>query len=304
MSEENKGVKVNFTSSLLEKGLDVAKDFLDKLIMPAVEETGLLLKDQVASWRLGNQVKILNRAKDICDKNNISPKAISLKLLCPYLEYASLEEDEYMQDKWAMLLANLVDSKQNTKNNIFPYILSQISKSELLILKEVYAPKMILKVKSREDLSEERNEIDGLFNKYCSSYLEQYNISSIDDLKGDTLLLFMNILLNDSKKNSEIDSVINYLDKMRSWHREISYEDKAVDRIKPFEAENLIRLGVLDKNLTGHVKANSFGRDVITQLDNLRRMEDLKVVIESEYSFRITELGELFLDLCLEKDPD
>lgn len=106
--------------------------------MPSVEEVGLLMKDKVASWRLSNQIKILNKAQEKCAKNNISPKAISLKLLCPYLENASLEEDEYMQDKWANLLTNLVDSQQNIENNIFPYILSQISKDEYEFIEYIF----------------------------------------------------------------------------------------------------------------------------------------------------------------------
>jgi hypothetical protein len=34
--------KIDITSTAIEKGLDIAKDFLDKLIIPTVEETGLL----------------------------------------------------------------------------------------------------------------------------------------------------------------------------------------------------------------------------------------------------------------------
>ncbi|MFT4222306.1 hypothetical protein [Dysgonomonas sp.] len=59
MDNNNKEHKVNITSSSLEKGLDLTKKFLNNLIMPAVEETGLLLKDHVASWRLKNRIKIL-----------------------------------------------------------------------------------------------------------------------------------------------------------------------------------------------------------------------------------------------------
>jgi hypothetical protein len=51
-------------------------------------------------------------------------------LLVPYLENAGLEEDEFLQDKWATMLGNMLDSEQNIENNIFPFILSQISKNE------------------------------------------------------------------------------------------------------------------------------------------------------------------------------
>ncbi len=88
------------------------------------------MKDQISLFRFNNQVKILRKAQAKCEKHNITPKAISLKLLCPLLDYAALEEDDEMQDKWANLLTNMVDSKQNFQNHIFPVILSQISMDE------------------------------------------------------------------------------------------------------------------------------------------------------------------------------
>ena len=144
--------KINITSGLLEKGIDIAKDFVDKLIMPSVEETGLLLKDQISLWRFNNQVKTLVKAKEICAKNNISTKQISLKLLCPILEYSSIEEDDFLTDKWATLLSNLVDSEQNIQNHVFPYILSQISKKEFYTLERIFDEKENRISKIREEL--------------------------------------------------------------------------------------------------------------------------------------------------------
>lgn len=130
-------MKLDITSTAVEKGIDLAKNFLEKLIIPSIEETGLLIKEQVTFFKFKNQVKILNKAQEYCLKNNISPKSISLKLLCPLLDNASLEEDEYLQDKWAVLLSNMVDSEQNIENHVFPFLLGQISKTEFLTLEEV-----------------------------------------------------------------------------------------------------------------------------------------------------------------------
>ena len=70
-------MKLDISSTAVEKGIDLAKDFLDKLITPTVEETGLLMKDQIASWRFKNQIKALTKAMEICKKHNINPKQIS-----------------------------------------------------------------------------------------------------------------------------------------------------------------------------------------------------------------------------------
>jgi len=146
--------KIDITSTAIEKGLDIAKNFLDKLIIPTVEETGLLFKDKVTMWRFQNQVKMLNKAKEYCEKNRIDPKKITLKVICPLLDYAAIEEDEVLQDKWALLLSNMVDSDQNIENHVFPYILSQISTNEFLVLETT----LILKEERIKKLNFELNE--------------------------------------------------------------------------------------------------------------------------------------------------
>jgi hypothetical protein len=46
-NSEGKSFKINITSGIVEKGIDLAKDFLVKLITPAIEEVALLMKDKV-----------------------------------------------------------------------------------------------------------------------------------------------------------------------------------------------------------------------------------------------------------------
>jgi hypothetical protein len=49
--------KLDISSTVLEKGIDIAKEFLDKLIFPAVEEVGLLLKEKVTIYSSGTRSK-------------------------------------------------------------------------------------------------------------------------------------------------------------------------------------------------------------------------------------------------------
>ena len=129
--------ELNIKSSTVEKGLELAKDFLGKLISPTIEEVGLLISDNIKFLRFKNQVKILLKAKAYVEKNNISLKEIPIKILVPLLEKASLEEDEKLQDKWSNMLVNMVDSENNFQNQIFPHILSQLSIEEYDALKNV-----------------------------------------------------------------------------------------------------------------------------------------------------------------------
>ena len=73
--------KIDITSTALEKGIDLAKDFLDKLITPSVEETGLLLRDKVTMWKFKNQVRMLNKVRTI-----VKSKRLTLKLSSQYYQ--------------------------------------------------------------------------------------------------------------------------------------------------------------------------------------------------------------------------
>jgi|LakMenE18May11ns_1017448.scaffolds.fasta_scaffold9855040_3 hypothetical protein len=126
--------KIDISSETIDKGIDVAKGFLQKLIGPSLEEAGLLLKESVALWRFKNQVSILEKANEICKRKGITPRPISLKLLCPLMDAASLEDEPDMQSKWAALLSNMVDSEKNIQNHVFPYILGQLSLPEFALL--------------------------------------------------------------------------------------------------------------------------------------------------------------------------
>lgn len=71
--------KINITSGIVERGIDMARSFVDKLITPALEETGLLVKDKVTQWRFNNQIRMLNKAKTYCEKNSIPLKTVSFQ---------------------------------------------------------------------------------------------------------------------------------------------------------------------------------------------------------------------------------
>ena len=122
---------------LIDKSLDLAKSLLSKILGPPIEELGLLLGDNVKYLRYKNQIRILEKAEKYISKKSLSTKQIPIKILVPLLDKASLEEDEYLQEKWANMLVNMVTSEKNYQSQIFPYILSQLSKdeySEMLVL--------------------------------------------------------------------------------------------------------------------------------------------------------------------------
>lgn len=128
------GKELNIKSSTIEKSLDLVKDFLQQLIGPSIDELGLLFSDNVKLWRLKNQIKNLEKVKKIVDEENINIKQVNLKVLIPYLEGVSLEEDETLQNLWAKLFANYIDTAKNLTINVYPNILKQLSTNEVKIL--------------------------------------------------------------------------------------------------------------------------------------------------------------------------
>lgn len=293
---EDKQIKLNLSSSTVDKALDGAKEFLGKLIMPAVEESGLLIKDYISSWRFKNQIRILNKSQEYCLKNGVSPKQISFKLLCPLLDYAALEDDEYLQDKWAILLTNLVDSKQNIENNIFPYILSQISKNEFLLIEKKYKERESF-ISKYVFLKEKEPEIQKLKD-------EIQTIRKNIKLQGDNLdgFDFYSEIENNPiiKKNKKI--IWEYESGIRA--RELIIESGICikdDDLRLFEISNLIRVGILEKVVLNEAKINSpstYG-SVIDTLDRLSSLRDLEINIDEHIEYKITELGLLFIEACL-----
>jgi len=296
---ENK--KINITSTVLEKGIDTARSFLDNLIMPAIEETGLLLKDQVTMWKFKNQVKMLNKAKMYCEKNNISPKTISLKLLCPLLDYSGLEEDEVLHDKWAILLANMVDSDQNIENHVFPYILSQLSSNEFLVLEKVFDEKQIRVSRLTIELEQFKNNRPQIEQGFKDSIIEIE--SKIETIKQMTKDRFNSEIWDLQKQKRDIEHELFMLKyKESSLQRSIwKPEEVPTVSLEDFEISNVIRLGLVKEEKEFY--ANSQTLEIPNDRDSDRSYinVDLDIDVESNTENILTELGELFINACKEK---
>jgi len=136
-------MKIDISSTVLEKGIDIITGFIEKLAGSSIEEAGLLLADKVKLRRLKNQINIFSKAKKIAEENNIPIKQINLKTLVPLLEFSSLEEDETLQEKWSNLIVNFSNANKNYESSIFPFILNQLSSQEVIELDRIKFEKEI-----------------------------------------------------------------------------------------------------------------------------------------------------------------
>lgn len=289
--------KIDITSTAIEKGIDLAKDFLDKLIIPTVEETGLLLRDKVTMWRFNNQIKMLIKAKQNCEKYGINPKTVSLKILCPLLDYAGLEENETLQDKWANLLTNMVDSSQNIENHVFPYLLSQVSVDEFMMVEAVYKMRFERVIRFENELQ------DFLKHKPNIEKEIKEQISQLEkEMKDEKEKRPYNFETQRKKWDKEKE-----LRELESKERTIRHSIKQPEYIpagelKEYEVSNLIRLGII-KSIPRPYAYVGEHRIQNNPDSEYLYLQDLEITMDAEEDDLIlTELGELFIAACNTKN--
>jgi len=295
--------KIDITSTALEKGVDFAKDFLNKLIIPSVEETGLLLKDKIIFWRFKNQIKILNKTREYCIKNNINPKTISLKLLVPLLEHSSLEDNEILQEKWSILLGNMVDAEQNIENHVFPFLLGQISITEFLTLEVSYKSK--------------NERVSNLQSKLSNIRTQLFEKGTILTDKITKLTIEINkqteININYPRNYRDTWSIINTKNELQYELNKMEIEETTIlqsirkpetihqDSLKDFEISNLVRLGLVKEIINSYAYTDRHQIKNNPESDYLT-IEDLEITIEKDYEeYVVTELGHLFIKACSDK---
>lgn len=124
-------------NTAVEKGIEeaakAAKDYLDKLVAPGLEQTGGIIADTVAYWRFKNKVNLVLKAKAFLEAKGIEPKRVLPKVVAPLLEAGSLEGDDEMKTRWAALLASAAADPRRVPP-AFPRILSELSGMESRIL--------------------------------------------------------------------------------------------------------------------------------------------------------------------------
>jgi hypothetical protein len=285
--------KIDITSTAIEKGFDLAKDFLDKLIIPTVEETGLLLRDKITMWRFNNQIKMLITAKQNCEKNGINLKTVSIKILCPLLDYSGLEEDQTLQDKWANLLTNMVDSTQNIENHVFPYLLSQVSVDEFLMVEAVYKMRIERVIRFENELQ------DYLKHKPSIEKELKEQILKLDkEMKDEKEKRAYNFETQKKKWDKEKE-----LREFESKERTIRHSIKKPEYIptgelKEYEVSNLIRLGIIKSIPRPYAYVGEHRIQNNPESEYLY-LQDLEITMDAEEDDLIlTELGELFIAAC------
>ena len=122
---------------LLKVGVDAAvapvKDVINRLFGPFADQLGGLMADPIRVWRYQRSLKLFDKVARLSASRAIELKVVPLKTILPILEYASVEEDEDLHDRWANLLANSAIDSDRVRP-IFPDALRQLGPTEARLL--------------------------------------------------------------------------------------------------------------------------------------------------------------------------
>lgn len=85
--------------------IEITKE--DYAAIQKVSKVGIfqILSDQFGYWRQLNLIRISKKFKEKCEKRRINPKQVSPKFLAQFIDTASLDEEENIQEIWADILA-------------------------------------------------------------------------------------------------------------------------------------------------------------------------------------------------------
>jgi hypothetical protein len=107
--------------------ITVGADLVRKMLGPVAEQIGSDAKSRYAEFYNRNQTAVLEAAFTQIQEAGFEPKAVDPKVSVALLRAAGLEQDSYMQDKWAALLTNAANPRQVEVSPMNVNILSQLS---------------------------------------------------------------------------------------------------------------------------------------------------------------------------------
>lgn len=117
--------------------LEPVNDFVKRIGGPLADELGEYLAAFVKPYRVAQQVKAMQKAKQMLKEAGIAPNAVPPRLLLPILEGASIEDDEDLHSRWAALLANAASSPDSVHPS-YVEILKQLTPEDARLLDKLY----------------------------------------------------------------------------------------------------------------------------------------------------------------------
>lgn len=142
MEEESKAVQE--VAKTTGKAIDAAREaggFIARFVAGPLEQGIGIFEDRLRYTRWERQIRLMSRAEEFLKQSGLSgpTRAVPLKLAIPLLQGATLEDDDGLQDRWAVLLVNAANASFDTEiGRSFLVILEQMTALEAQILDVLY----------------------------------------------------------------------------------------------------------------------------------------------------------------------
>lgn len=99
-----------------------------KPVGPIAGEIGESWGGWAKVWRLKRALRLRAKIEEMLLAHGLPPRPVPLKLLVPAIDAASVEDDDYLQDMWAALLANAATGNADVgRSGTFVEVLRQLS---------------------------------------------------------------------------------------------------------------------------------------------------------------------------------
>jgi hypothetical protein len=195
---------------IILKMLNEVSPFIKAICMPASEELGLMMRDQVRYWRLNNIIRIMDKSQKMIgfDGNELNLKA-NPKVVLSIIDKGSLTDDDDLQNMWAGLVtSSCTEDGADDANLIFVNILDRMSTIQARITKHIC-----------ED-SKKVNSLEGLLltSEYQIPLTELMEIADCNDIQrldrevdymASQRLIIGGLYLKDDKEKSLVDDIVS-----------------------------------------------------------------------------------------------
>ncbi|MFA5633249.1 MAG: Abi-alpha family protein [Porticoccaceae bacterium] len=129
--------------------IDLAREaggYIAKFISGSLEQGMGIVEDRLRYMRWERKIRLVTKANLVLREQGLQQptRVVPLNIIVPLLEEGSMEENDWMQDRWATLLANAAnaDSGVDVSRSLID-ILSQLGPTDTELLQRIYsvAPK-------------------------------------------------------------------------------------------------------------------------------------------------------------------
>jgi hypothetical protein len=142
MDEESKAIQE--VAKTAGKAIDATREFAEFIacfIKGSLEQGLGIFEDKLKYLRWERQIRLMERAHNFLSKRGMKgpTRAIPMSFAIPLFQAASMEENDYLQDRWAALLVNAADAASDIEiRRSYISILEDLSSLDALILDKIY----------------------------------------------------------------------------------------------------------------------------------------------------------------------